>query len=196
MNPSSDDKNKKVQIRYNTVKDVYYVSTNGQIGENSNETIKGWKTAVYKYSNMRHNVEQDWKMCYLARNETSKAFIEWFFRMESKSLAKIELKFDTDCFNSGKIKLIAEVLRDDGSAFVLPLSKESETNENQVNSQFANGIYKIDFSRMGKEQQSELKAFKIRAELSAGDNEIAAQLFRTSLADTEACLYDVSFYFE
>lgn len=58
-------------LRYNTANDCYV---------RGSEKKSGWDAMVHKYKNIQRKVENDWKMCYLARTEGSDdAFIEWRF---------------------------------------------------------------------------------------------------------------------
>ena len=71
---------------------------------------------MYKYSNILRKTELDSKICYLTRTEGSpQAFIEWQFDLElplkkRKALKKIDLKFESKCFENGKIQLKLELL--------------------------------------------------------------------------------------
>lgn len=86
--------NNKFHIKYNTVKDSYTYSTKS----NESKDLENWKEGAFSYSNIQYKVENDWKMCYLARtNGSEKAFIEWGFDLDElkstdKRLERIEIK--------------------------------------------------------------------------------------------------------
>ena len=96
----NDLENNKFHIKYNTVKDVYFYSNRS----NQIKELKIWKEGAFSYSNIQYKVENDWKMCYLARtNGSEKAFIEWGFDLDElksteKRLERIEIKCEEACF--------------------------------------------------------------------------------------------------
>lgn len=62
----------RFRVQYNSVKDSYV-----SVGQNTSE-IKGWDNCAYKYQSIRHMIENDWKMVYLARTDGSdSAYVEW-----------------------------------------------------------------------------------------------------------------------
>lgn len=181
-----------MRVRYNTVKNTYYVS-NGP-------DIKNWSAAASSYSNIQYKIEHDWQMCYLARtNGSAKSFIEWLFRLEKgdQKLKKVDIRFEKKCYESGKINLILVISRlNSENEVVLTEDENISKVSNDVSIRFANGIYSIDFSQL---ENADLKTLKIRAEMSLGNGENAwqhTQLFRQSLKDTNICLFDIGFDFD
>jgi peptide-N4-(N-acetyl-beta-glucosaminyl)asparagine amidase len=67
-----------MKIKYNTAVDSYF-------RDSESNPVKGWSSLVFAYSNIQLKVENDWRMCYLARTEGStQAFIEWYFDFTGK----------------------------------------------------------------------------------------------------------------
>lgn len=178
------------QVRYNPTRDVYQFS---------NQFENGWKKCAFKYSNIQHKTENDWKMVYLARtNGSNEAFIEWMFDLSkiSKKLSQINMKLESKCFETGSIKWSfywsetrQEIdnskinLNDNSVLNSVPFKLEKKSNDDYVLSSFSS---------------SKLNVFKIRADLSLGDGTNAwqhTQLFRQSLNDSEKYSFDVCFHF-
>jgi peptide-N4-(N-acetyl-beta-glucosaminyl)asparagine amidase len=158
----------KMNIQYNTARNVYYRA--------SGESLKSWSSLAYAYSNIQIKIENDWKMCYLARTEGSKeSFIEWAFDFSEKIKVKeLRLKFKADCFESGEIK--CSILNDE-SVTVVQMSS-------------LNGDYNII------KNISDLSKFKLRVDMSKGNGSNAfqhTQLFRQKLDDININLLEMDF---
>ena len=192
------DLEKKVfQIEYNTVLDSYIVS-------NRTETFKGWTRCLFGYKNMQYKLENDWRMCYLARaNNSDPAFIEWAFDLsllatESKKVTKIEVKCESKCFENGKIDWSLYWTKDEADF--------NEKNKFILNGEKVNKEVLFDFKKseesvfiFEKKDGFDLSKVKLRADLSLGKGDCAwqhTQLFRTSLDQTNASLLNVKFHFE
>lgn len=168
-----------------------------QSEESKDETwIKNWSTATYRHSNIQYKVENDWKMAYLARTSSERAFIEWLFALDSSQDLpfKLELKFETKCFESGQIKLVMEFINGDGSSREVVLSGESgQSADGVIIWKMVNGRFSFELGT-GKA----LKEIKLRAEMSLGNGDNAwqhTQLFRQSLKDTDSYLFDIVFQY-
>lgn len=206
-------------MRYSTVKDAYSILSEGSSDKNSGEqvaVVSRWSSGARQYSNIQHKVEHDWKMCYLARTQgSSKAFIEWYFDLDTsecaavaaatsaaaltgRALNKIDLRFETKCFESGRIELVLDLVNADGSKTQLNLSDDSSMikktmNGNQASWSTSSDGYVIDLSKY----RCDLRAVRVRADLSLGSGDCAwqhTQMFRQSLND-DRCLFDVVFHF-
>ena len=158
-----------MNIQYNTAKHVYH--------RGNGESTNTWTSLAYAYSNVQLKIENDWKMCYLARTEGSKeSFIEWAFDFGEKLKVKeFRLKFKADCFESGEIK--CSILND-----------KSEKTIDQIFS--LNGDYNI------VKNLDELSKFKLRVDMSKGNGSNAfqhTQLFRQKLDDININLFEIDF---
>jgi len=149
------------QIQYNPTRDVYIYE---------NKLINGWKNAVYKFNNIQYKVENDWKMCYLARNGSDNAYIEWFIdlsQLKDKILLKITFLLESKCFENGRIDWT--VYWSDSNEFYNTNNKIKLDNQLiELTKSFklkkVNNIYEMDnFSTDFK-----LGSLKIRADLSLG----------------------------
>jgi peptide-N4-(N-acetyl-beta-glucosaminyl)asparagine amidase len=179
-------------VRFSTVKNAYQCLS----GNRLNQEIKNWNDGALSYSNIQYKVENDWKMCYLARTQGSeKAFIEWSFDLSSSDqnskLNNIELKCKFDCFQSGRVMLTLFSIKD-GSENGLILDKSGG------NSHFS--FYQMgDLFFIKIVEDVKLDGLKLRADLSKGDGDNAwqhTQLFRQSLNDHDLYLFDVCFKFD
>ncbi len=180
----------KYVIKYNPVRDTLLFG---------DSEIKGWKNSASSYSNMQLKVENDWKMCYLARTQGSeRAFIEWSFQLENmaKSLEKIELKLSSVCYETGQIQL--SLIWDGNQGETLSLDKNSKTKNSVLECSFSadNETYVLN---PVSDLSSESCSFKIRADLSNGKGDCSwqhTQLFRIPLSNTNVFPFSVCFYFK
>ena len=193
------------RVQYNTARNVY-VRGSGVEEENN---IKGWKEGSFDCRNIQHKTEHDWKMCYLARTENSnEAFIEWFFElsvmenMPHKSLESISATLAHACYESGSVKWTLYWPRDEIDSNKFDQSLVIGQNDSFISEELPNN-FSIKSNQKGIEisrfLRSDLVSFKIRADLSSGSGNLAwqhTQLFRQSLNDKNAFLFDVCFRFE
>lgn len=185
----------KFYVRYNTVRNVYI--QNDGLGE---VEVKDWKSLSHKYSKIQYKLENDWKMCYLTREEGSEsAFIEWYFDFEKlkasgKNIAKFEILCQSACFESGEVNLGLTCIKTNETESELELDMSKINHQNSdlsytwTNNQFSLSLINKD----------SLSGLKLRAKLSKGNGQHSwqhTQLFRQSLNDTDKYLFEVSFYF-
>ena len=110
---NSDIENNSFHIQYNIVEDKYSIpsrANNEASNTRSSFEIKGWKSCLYNVDNMQYKMEDDWKMCYLARSSGENAFIEWCFDLSalkqnsSKRITRMEIKCESKCFEDGQVE--------------------------------------------------------------------------------------------
>ena len=190
--------NNKFHIKYNTVKDTYTYSNK----LNQAKEIKMWKEAAFSYSNIQLKVENDWKMCYLARTTGSeKAFIEWGFDLDDlkstdKKLERIEIKCEETCYENGEVKLsLLELVDDNGENVLLEKNRSNQNSMFTVN--YVNGWFKVHPQVYNSLYT--IKSFKLRADLCKGSGNNSwqhTQLFRQSFNDTDKYQFELVFYFK
>lgn len=169
-------------LKYNTAKNEYL---------NGDQVVPDWKSVVYAYSNIRHKVEQDWKMCYLEREKGSLyGYIEWYFSLCLK--AKANLTFNWTVFESGEVKLKLVGIDEFGNK-ISEINLDKSNNQNQKDSfiefKYFDDKFSINFN-------DKVKNLILRAELDRGNGENAfqhAQLFRQSLNDKDKYLLTIEF---
>lgn len=192
LNPRSY---KIVNVKYNIVNDLYVVSGSSDDRNLTEvETIKNWSKAAHRYSNIQLKVEHDWQMCYLARTKgAERSHIEWSFDLEESLLKNINLKFASQTFHTGQIRVVLTVDRN-GSVLDIDLTEPKAGKKNEAVWEYEGGFYMISFGAGIK-----AKNVCIRADMWSGDGENAwqhTQLFRQSLKDKDTCLFSITFNFD
>ncbi len=182
------NENNFFRVQYNPVKDVYSFL---------NSSLAGWKNGAFSSKNIQYKQENDWKMCYLARNGYEPSFIEWVFDLSvsTKLLTKISLLLESKCFENGCIDWT--IFWSESGEFSSNANNLILNSDNACNTPFKilklNGRYELTNFLTSK-----LVSFKIRADLSLGKAENAwqhTQLFRQSLNDSEINSMEICFYF-
>ncbi|OQV25366.1 putative Peptide-N(4)-(N-acetyl-beta-glucosaminyl)asparagine amidase [Hypsibius exemplaris] len=147
----------RIEVKFSPAMDKYVRTSE------HNQEIAGWRSLAYAEQNIQRKVEQDWKMSYLTRQESSVAGrIEWRFDVSEtgRRISKLRVQFPVKLYEDGNVN--AYVATDRGT--LQPIVDSAHSQE-------------IDAARG-------CQRFSIIAELSRGKGEHAwqhAQLFRQQL---------------
>jgi peptide-N4-(N-acetyl-beta-glucosaminyl)asparagine amidase len=191
-------------IKYNAVKNKYKY---GRDEEADSNEVDLWSDGAYSYSNIQLKLEHDWKISYLARTGSTKAYIEWYFDLSAclgpdvtRSVSKLELNFGYSLYESGEVKLQLYSLQDETADVANCLVLERNCGGRNVDLSYeamsggdSGDLYTVHFNHKN------FKGLKLRAELSKGNGDNSwqhTQLFRQGLGDSNVYPFLLRFHFE
>lgn len=158
------------QLRYYIIKDFYDIrDDNNKILEVRNN----WEDGVDSCNGgVFRNVENDWKMMYLARSQGNQTGnVTWSIEITENHVTVELFEFCAimATFNDASVKWIVQSVNSDGSTITLPI---------------------IDCKSFKTTLLKEARKISVTASLSGGSGDIAwqqAQLFRQKFIDTAEC---------
>ncbi|XP_012527139.1 peptide-N(4)-(N-acetyl-beta-glucosaminyl)asparagine amidase [Monomorium pharaonis] len=155
------------ELRYNVVKDFYYVVRNDTVLKRKSGWLEGMNATE---GGIFRKVENDWKMVYLARSPQAKyGRVKWTFEISNSELylETFSLKAKTEVFQGAKVSCEIEAVFDENKTIVIAVPNCGNFHTDEVR-----------------------KAVRLNVIITLSDGQGSeawqhAQLFRQSLDNTE-----------